>query len=291
MKKSKSYKIFVYTLLTFFTIAFSYPFLNALLMSFMSYQELQQFPLPFWPEKFQFSNYAGIYGAFGVDEAGNSYVGRFLLNTLFIMVLATTGKILSCTICAYGFAKIKFAGSGFCFMLILSTMMIPGSIMTIPLFTMFKWFGWLDTLTPLWLPIWFGGGAMNIFLMRQFMKTLPNTLIESAFLDGAGHLRCYWDIVLPNLKPMMFVLLLNSITATWSEWYNPFLYINTKEKWTVGLAVKNMCASTDHAGGVGAGALNIQMATAMVMSAIPLITYAVGQKNYVENVTLTGIKG
>ena len=291
MRKSLGYKITVYILLTFFTLVLCYPFLNSLLMSFMTYKELSDFPVPFWPEKFQFSNYAGIVDAFGYTETGASNVWIYLKNTLFIMVLNTTGQILSCTFCAYGFAKINFKGKGLCFMLVLSTMMIPGSVLSIPLFTMYKWFGWLDTLTPLWFPVWFGGGAMNIFLMRQFMKTLPNTLMESAFLDGAGHLRCYWNIVLPNLKPMMFVQLLGAVNSTWSEWYNPFLYINSKEKWTVGLAVKNMYASIDAAGGAGVGALNIQMATCMLMSLVPFVTYAAGQKNYVENVTLTGIKG
>lgn len=291
MKKSKSYKVTVYILLTFFTVIFCYPFVNMIMMALMSYDELQQFPKPWVPESLHFENFKYIISAFGTDSDGNSYVLRFLANTLFIMVMATIGKIFSCTLCAYGFSKINFKGKGFCFMLILSTMMIPSSVTQIPLFILFKYYGWLDTLIPLWFPIWFGGGAMNIFLMRQFMRTLPNSLMESAFLDGAGHFKSYWHIVLPNMKPMMFVLLMGSINATWGDWYTPFIYINSKEKWTVGLAVKNMVSSISSGGGQGMGALNVQMATALIMSAVPLITYAVGQRNYVENVTLTGIKG
>lgn len=118
-----------------------------------------------------------------------------------------------------------------------------------------------------------------------------DTLLESARLDGAGHLRCYWDIVMPNLKPMIFMLLLESVNSAWGDYFQPMIYINTKEKWTVALAVRNMVSSTDVAGGVGSGALNVQMATCVMMSLVPLITFAAGQKNYVENVTLTGIKG
>lgn len=292
MKKTLSYKILVYTVLSLLTVVFVYPFFNMIMLSLMSYQELQLFP-PHWiPESPQWSNFKNIWSAFGYTETGASYVPLFLKNTLFIMVMKTAGMILSCTLCAYGFAKIKFPGREIIFFGILATMMIPGSVTMIPLFTLYKNFRWLDTLNPMWIPVWFGGGAMNIFLLRQFIKsTIPDTLLESARLDGAGHLRCYWDIVMPNLKPMIFMLVLESVNSAWGDFFQPMIYINTKEKWTVALAVRNMVSSTDVAGGVGSGALNVQMATCVIMSLVPLITFAAGQKNYVENVTLTGIKG
>ncbi len=291
MKKSLGYKITVYTVLSLLTIIFIYPFFNMIMLSLMSYNELQLYP-PHWiPEKLQFVNYKYILGAFGITEEGASYVLTFLKNTLFVMVFKTAGMILSCTLCAYGFAKIKFPGREAIFVGVLATIMIPDSVTMIPLFTLFKNFGWLDTLKPLWIPVWFGGGAMNIFMMRQYMKTIPDTLLESAYLDGAGHFRCYWNIILPNVKPMMFLLLMQGISGSWGDYFQPMIYINSKEKWTIALAVKNMVSSTDVAGGVGSGALNVQMATCVIMSLVPLLTFALGQKNYVENVTLTGIKG
>ena len=291
MKKSKTYKVFSYIILSILTVIFVYPFFNMIMLSFMSYNELQQFPPQWLPETFQFENYKNILGAFGYTPEGTSYVWTFLSNTLFVMVLKTVGLVLSCTLCAYGFAKINFPGKNIIFFAVLATVMIPNSVTMIPLFTLFKNFGWLDTLTPLWFPVWFGGGAMNIFMLRQYMRTIPNTILESAYLDGAGHLRTYWHIIMPNIKPMIFMLLLGSIDGAWGDYFQPMIYINSKDTWTIALAVRNMVSSTDAAGGVGAGALNVQMATCVVMSLVPLITFAAGQKNFVENVTITGVKG
>lgn len=292
MKKSRAYKVTVYIVLSLLTLVFIYPFFNMIMLSLMSYQELQLYPPHWLPEMPQFDNFKNIISAFGYDMYGDPYVWQFLLNTGFVMVMKTLGLILSCTLCAYGFAKINFPGRNIIFFAILATLMIPGSVTQIPLFTLYKNFNWLDTLNPLWVPVWFGGGAMNIFLMRQFMRGIPNTLSESAQLDGAGHLRIWWSIIMPNCKPMIFKLFLDSITAAWGDYFQPMIYINTKEIWTVALAVRNMVSSTDVAGGVGSGALNVQMATCVIMSLLPLITFAAGQKNFIENVTLTGgIKG
>ena len=115
------------------------------MLSFMSYTELQQFPPQWFPKTFQFENYKNILGAFGYTPEGTSYVWTFLSNTLFVMVLKTVGLILSCTLCAYGFAKINFPGKNIIFFAVLATVMIPNSVTMIPLFTLFKNFGWLDT--------------------------------------------------------------------------------------------------------------------------------------------------
>ena len=290
-KTSLAYKIFVYVILSILTVIFVYPFFNMIMMSFMTYTELQLFPPHWLPEKFQFSNYTHIIDAFGYDINGNSFLPIFLKNTLLVFVLKTVGMLFFISFCAYGFSKIEFKGRNAAFMIVLSTIMIPGSVTMIPLFTLFKMYGWLDTLTPLWFPAWFGGGAMNIFLMRQYMKTIPNTLLESAELDGAGHFRKFISIMLPNVKPILFLDLLSCVDAAWGDFFTPMLYINSKEKWTVPLAVKNMVSSTATEGGFGAGSLNVQMATCVILSLIPLITFSLGQKNFIENVTLTGIKG
>ena len=133
---------------------------------------------------------------------------------------------------------------------------------------------------------------MNIFLMRQFMRTNPDTLQESAMIDGAGHLRIYAQIIKPNCKPMIFYNVLNIITNKCGDFFGPLMYVSSKEKWTVGLAVSNMVQSVDgNMNSVGMGSKGVQMATCVIMSLIPLITFVSGQKNYVDNVTLTGIKG
>ena len=291
MKNSKVFTFTAYIFLSIITVILVFPFFNMISLSFMDYNEITTIPQPWFPNKLYFENFQGIFSAFGVRESGASWVWTFLKNTLTIMVFQISGMILSCCFCAYGFAKIKFPGRNIIFFGVLSTMMLPGSVTMISSFVMYKNFGWLDTLLPFTVPSWFGGGAMNIFLMRQFMRTIPNTLLESATIDGAGHLRCFWSIIMPNVKPMIFKLFLDGINGVWGDFFGPMLYINAKEKWTIGLAVKSMVSSSDVSGGMGTGAINIQMATCAVMSLVPLIIFAVGQKNYVENVTLTGIKG
>lgn len=291
MKPSKAYTISVYIILSILVIILCFPLAMALSMSFMGPVDLATMPRPFLPTKWEFRNYTSIWESFGRMDDGTSWVGVFLKNTLFLLVAQTTGEILSSTFCAYGFAKIKFKSKGFCFAIMMSTVMIPNAVMQVPQFVLFKNFGWLDTLLPLWVPVWFGGGAMKIFLMRQFMRSLPDSLFESAYLDGASYLRSYWSIALPLLKPMMFVNILDAIGGISGDWFRPFIYVNSKDKWTIALAVKNMSSEVTVNTGFSAGSTGVQMAVGMVLSVLPLITYAIGQRNYIENVTITGIKG
>ncbi len=293
MKESKLYKVIVYITLTVFCIIFVFPVFNMVMLSFMSNEELLTSPVPLIPSVFRFENYKGIIDAFGYygPNGEYSYVWRFLGNTLFLIVSESCAVILSSTLCAYGFSKIKFPGRDVAFGIVLATMMIPGAVLMIPQFILFRDFGWLDTLNPLWIPLWFGGGAMRIFLMRQFMRTLPDTLIEAAKIDGAGHFRSYWHIILPNCKPMIAMQIIGVVSGTWGDFFGPFIYVNSKTKWTVGLAVANMAQSASNNSSYGMGSKSVQMATCVIMSIVPLITFIVNQKNYIENVTITGVKG
>lgn len=291
MKPSKVYTVSVYIILSVLVVILCFPLAMAFFMSFMGLEDLQSMPRPFLPTKWEFGNYTHIISAFGTKPDGSSWLGTYFWNSLYTSVLETTGMIIAATFCAYGFAKIKFKSKNICFALMMGTIMIPAVVMQIPQFILFKNFGWLDTHWVLWFPAWFGGGAMRIFLMRQFMRSLPDSLFESAYLDGATYLRSYWSIALPLLKPMMFVDIIGAIGGFGGDWYRPFIYINTKEKWPLGLAIKNMSAAVTSNTGFGEGNTGVQMAVGMCMSIAPLVTYALGQKNYIENVTITGIKG
>lgn len=295
MRESRRYKITVYIILTVFSIILVYPVFNMIMMAFMSEQELNAVPLPLIPKEFSLNNFKGILKAFGTYEdasgATHSYVWKFMGNTLFLLAVKSFGMILSVTLCAYGFSKIKFPGRNVAFAIVMATVMIPSAVTMIPLFVEFRDFGWLDTLKPLWIPSWFGGGAMNIFLMRQFMRGIPDTMMEAATIDGAGHFRCYWNIILPNCKPMMFYIFLGVVGGVWGDFMSPFLYINSKDKWPMALAVANMAQAVNSNSGETMGSKGVQMAVCAIMCLVPLITFAAGQKNYVENVTITGVKG
>ena len=294
MRESRTYKIVMYIVLTVLCLIIAFPFLNMLMMAFMTPQEIQSVPLPFFPKSLQIENFKGIMKAFGYygPNLEHAYIWRFLLNTLFLITVKTIGIILSATLCAFGFSKIKFPGRNVAFMIMMATIMIPGAVLQIPSFILFRDFGWLDTLNPLWIPGCFGGGAMTIFLLRQFMRGLPDTMMEAARIDGASYFNIYARIILPNCKPMMFYILINQVNSTWGDYFSPYLYVNSKEKWTVALAMVSMAQSVGNAGDVlSIGSLGVQMATCALMSIVPLVTFLLGRKNFIENVTLTGVKG
>src|SRR5262249_29134788 len=127
--------------------------------------------------------------------------GRYALNTVLITVLTTVGVLLSSSLCAYGFARMQFPGRDLIFMVVLSAIMIPYAVLLIPQYIMFRSFGWLDTYLPLWVPPWFGGGAFNIFLLRQFFRTIPAELSDAARIDGASELKIYWNVIIPLAAP------------------------------------------------------------------------------------------
>lgn len=289
MKQSLTYRIIVTVVLSVISIMMLYPVYNMVAQAFMTAEELKAIPSPWFPSGLNWDSFKQIPESFGLKPDGSLWLWNFLGNTTFLLFAQTFGVIMSSTLCAYGFSKVKFVGREKCFFLLLCTIMIPSSVCQIPLFVLFKNFGWLNTLTPLWFPAWFGGGVSNIFLIRQFMKTIPDSLMESAELDGAGVFRRYWSIALPMSKPMIFYIFIGTFGGIWGDFFGPMIYVSDRDKWTFGLAVKNLVNDTNV---TSVGNLNVQMAICVCMSLLPLFTFIIGQKNYIENVHFGGaLKG
>ena len=226
------------------------------------------------------------------DEWGNPtsmpYMVVYLLNSIYVVVGNVAGTVLSSTLCSYGFAKIKFKFREPIFFAVLATMMIPGSVTMLSMFTVYKNLGMMNTRLPLWLPVWFGGGAVNIFLLRQFMRGLPNDILESASIDGAGHLRKLFQIVVPNCVPILIYIAMQSAMGTWNDFFTPLLYVNEKEKWTLALGVASIIQTND------SGLVtkkHLLMAACTIMTVFPLGLFIGGQKYFIENVAITGVKG
>ena len=152
-----------------------------------------RFPPELIPYPVAWNNYIDVWGDTGIHQ--------FFLNSVFITVLATIGTLITSSMVAFGFARINFPGRGPLFVLMLSTMMLPGIVTLVPQFVLFRYMKWIDTPLPLIVPFWFGGGAFFIFLVRQFMLQLPKELDEAALADGASYLRIYWNIILPLTGP------------------------------------------------------------------------------------------
>ncbi len=188
--------------------------------------------------KARFENYPetlrGPEASFG--ETSTGFI-KFSRNSFFISTMAVIGQILSSSLVAFAFARLNFKGRDVLFVLLLATMMIPGQVTLVPLFSIYKSLGWVDTFLPLIVPH-FTAGAFNVFLLRQYMLTLPKELDESAQIDGCGPLRTYLFVILPNCVPVLVVVGLFTFVATWQDVLGPLIYLDNPEYRTVTLGLE-----------------------------------------------------
>ena len=191
--------------------------------------EIMQYPSEFFPKEFQWSNY--------VEAWKTAPFTRWTLNTLFITVFVVIGNVLINSLVAYGFAKIRFKGKNLLFVLVLSTMLIPGFVMMIPQYMLFSELGWINTYLPLIVPA-FLGNAFFIFLLRQFFLSIPDELIEAAIMDGANHLHIWWKIMIPLTKPALITVAIFSFNGAWNDLLGPLLYINDERLYTLQIGLQ-----------------------------------------------------
>jgi multiple sugar transport system permease protein len=210
-------------------------------------------------------------------------------NTLLIAALSVLGTTLSSAVVAYGFAKIRFKGRGFLFVLMLSTMMIPFPVMMLPLFIVFRFIGdhtalqMLGTFRPLWLPTWFGS-AFSIFLLRQFFLTIPDGLSEAARIDGCTEWGIFWRIMLPLSRPALAVVALFSFMWAWNNFLGPLLYLQRPQQYTLALglqAFQSVQGGTDW---------NLLMAASMLVMLPVILLFFVAQKTFIQGIATTGLK-
>jgi multiple sugar transport system permease protein len=253
-----------------------FPFLWMLSASFKGENDVYAFPIEWIPRNPVFMGYQRLF-------SGQFSFLTFYSNSIFVAAMALIGTFFSCTLAGYAYSKIKFAGRDKLFLIKLSTTMIPGMVTMLPSFIIFQTLGLVNTLTALWLPTFFGG-AFGVMLMRQNMLTLPNELIESARIDGAGHPKIYWHIALPNMKPAIATLLFMYFLWTWNDYERPLLYLKTQRLYTLPLAVKYFANEQS----VNVPAI---MAANVVSIAFVMIMFVACQKYFVQSVVSTGIKG
>ncbi len=209
---------------------------------------------------------------------------RYALNSALISGLAIVGSVISCSLIAFPFARLRFRGREKLFAVVLATMLLPGPILVIPQFLLFFRIGWYGTYLPLIVP-WFFGNAFLIFLVRQHMRTLPPELDEAARLDGASYWQVYWQIILPLSGPALAVVAVFTFLWTWNDFFAPLLYLNSQEQFTVALALATFVRSQ---GGVQWN----EMMAANLFSIIPvLIIYFLAQNKLIGGIASVGLKG
>ena len=200
-----------------------------LVTSVKTMQEVMTYPPTFWPESWNWSNYMKTWEAAPFD--------LYTVNTLTITALVVIGNVFVNSFIAYGFAKIPFKGRNVLFMIVLSTMMIPGFVTLIPQYVLFAKLQWLNTYFPLVVPAFFGS-AFNIFLLRQFYMTIPDELIEAAKMEGASHFWIWWRIGLPLTKPALATVAIFSFNGAWNDFLGPLLYVNDESLYTLQLGLQ-----------------------------------------------------
>lgn len=269
-------KVAVSLLLTLGALVSLVPFFWLIRSSFMSMLEIYTMPPLIWATKPSWANYRTVLFA-------EVPFFRYILNSIIVVVPVIVGTVLSSSISAYGFSRFRFPLRGMWFALTLSTMMIPGAVTLIPGFLIWQKLGLVNTYGPLIIPSFFGGGAFNIFLFRQFFLTIPRDLDESARIDGAGFLRVYWRILMPLLRPVIVVVGLFTFMNAWNDFFGPLLILYDMKKYTVALGLQLFTSAY----GSDYGAV---MASAVLMTLPTVIIFFVGQKNFVEGIVTTGLK-
>ncbi len=232
----------------------------------------------------RWENYREALASFSGRGAATVPFWRFLANTTLVCALGVVGAVLSNAIVAYGFARIPWRGRDGLFAVTLATMMIPFPVLMVPLYGVFKWLGWIGTLKPLWLPAFFGS-AFNIFLMRQFFRTIPEELSEAARLDGCNEWQIFWRIILPLSKPALAVVALFHFLGAWNDFLGPLLFLTRRETFTLAVALQNF---QSQAGGVQWHHL---MAASTVVIAPIIVVFLLAQKTFLRGIATTGLKG
>lgn len=243
--------------------------------SLMKSLEIFKWPPQFFPKEWLFSNY-------NIKPTTFDF-WRYLGNTLAIVVPCVMFGTITAVFCGYAFARLRFRGKAFLFSLCVGSMLLPTMVTLIPLYIAWASLGLTDTYWPLILPYLCGGGAFNIFLVRQFIKTLPRELDESASIDGAGYLRTLVSIITPSIKPAIIVVALLIFISTWNDLLQQTIYISSREKYTMAVGLTTFMGSfkNDYAG----------MFAATCLSFLPgVVVYLFGQRHFVEGIVMTGMK-
>jgi multiple sugar transport system permease protein len=209
-------------------------------------------------------------------------LGAYLRNTLLLCFSTMIGAVASSALAAYGFARLQFRGRETLFMLMIATMALPAQVTMIPIFALFRMLGWYGTFLPLIVPA-FCGNAFFIFLLRQFLRTIPEELAEAARIDGAGEWRIFWQLMLPLTKPALATCALFQFLGAWNDFFGPLLYINDPSRYTLAYGLQQFMSSY---GGEWAQL----MAAATVFTLPIIILFFLAQRTFIQGIATTGGK-
>ncbi|MGD8778697.1 MAG: carbohydrate ABC transporter permease [Ignavibacteria bacterium] len=272
-KKINTKSIVVFALLVIAAIFFIIPFLWIITTSLKP--ESQVFSSNFLPGEFDWSNYAKIFERMPFLS--------YMQNSIIISIVNIIGIVLSSSIVAYAFTFLQWPGRDKLFYIVLGTMLLPTQVIMIPVFVIFKEIGWLNSLKPLTIPAFFGGGAFNIFLMRQFFLSIPKSLIDAARIDGCSEFRIYATIVMPLTKPAIATVAILTFLFVWNDFLGPLIYLSDKAKGTLALGLAQFAGQQQPEWA-------LLMAASILMMLPIIILFFLFQKYFIRGFMMSGIK-
>jgi len=276
MKRSKPkvWRMILYGILVILGALFIIPFLWIILTSFKPESQIVALPPRWIPNPFTLENYtrALIRVPFLV----------YAKNTLIVVIFSTIGVLLSSSLVAYSLSRLNWPDRDLLFYIVVGTLMIPGQVMMIPVFVLFKNLGMVNTLYPLIIPAFFGN-AFFIFLLRQFFLTLPQDLFDAARIDGASELRCFATIALPLSKPALLTVIIFACLGAWNDFMGPLIYLSSEEMKTLALGLQSLEFQYYTEWG-------LLMAASSLMTVPVIFAFFFAQRYFIEGITLTGMK-
>ena len=301
----KIQKIMIYTLLTLGGLVILYPLWWMIVVSLSTPGEALARASGYgsydWlPADPQWDNYARALRGMGFvtsEAGGNSGLDRDMVmgswegfadafaNSVVITCLSVLGQLISCSMVGYAFAKLRFRGRSTAFNIMLATMMLPAQATMIPVFLLFRSLGWIDSFLPLIVPAFFGS-AFYIFLFRQFFSQIPQDLLDSAKIDGAGHLRIWWNIMIPMCKPVMAITAIFTFLGVWNDFLMPLIYLNSPENYTLAIALNSFYSQYG-----GAEHMHLLMAASLVTVIPCIVLFFVAQRYFIKGLNVGGVKG
>jgi multiple sugar transport system permease protein len=270
---------FCYLLLIGLGVLFLLPFLWMVLTSLKGTPQVfaaDSGSSGFWPDPVEWRNY--------VRPLTELPMADYFRNSLLVVVFSVIGTTISSSVVAFAFGCLEWKGRDFFFVVLLATMMLPPQVTMIPVFILFSKIGWVDTLLPLIVPSYLGANAFFVFLLRQFFKTLPKDLFDAAEMDGCSSLRIYLHLALPLSMPAMATVVIFTMMGAWNDFLGPLIYLNTEEHKTLALGVQSFVTQF-------ATEYGMLMAVSTIMVVPVLVIFFLGQRYFVEGITLSGIKG
>jgi multiple sugar transport system permease protein len=269
-------KTFVFILLCFVSGCFMTPLIWTVCSALKTNREIAHNPNRFLPLHPTLANFPGAFAALPFTT--------FVANTVFVTLVATIATVASASLVAYGFARFQFTGKNTLFYVMLSTMMLPSQVTMIPVFLIWRALHGIDTFAPLTIPSFFGGGAFNIFLLRQFFLGIPRELDEAMHIDGAGYFSIWRQLILPLSKPALMTVVLFSFLGNWDNFDGPLIYLNSSQNYTVSIGLRMFQDNF--------GSDQGQLMAASLIHIVPtIILFLIAQKFFLRGIAISGMGG